>query len=154
MADPQLEMRPAWRNQIFMFIILAFLILSAVSVTFAEGNGSDAATGSSSAVVWLIAAFTALVIVWRRYSWKFSIDSVRVSSHHGIIARNQKTVRIQDLRSVSLQQGLIQRLLNVGNVAFYTAGSASAEVLYRGIKNPAIVRDDVQRMLDERTGDR
>ena len=153
MADPQLEMRPAWRNQIFMFIILAFVLIGAI-VTSAEGNGSDAATGSSSAVGWLIAAFTALVIVWRRYSWKFSIDSVRVSSHHGIIARNQKAVRIQDLRSVSLQQGVIQRLLNVGNVAFYTAGSASAEVLYRGIKNPAIVRDDVQRMLDERTGDR
>jgi len=153
MAYPQLEMRPAWRNQIFKFIILAFVLLGALA-TFGEGNGSDAATGGSSAVLWLIAAFTALVIVWRHYSWKFAIDSVRVSSHHGIIARNQKTIRIQDLRSVSLQQGLIQRLLNVGNVAFYTAGSASAEVLYRGIKNPTIVRDDVQRMLDERTGDR
>lgn len=156
MTRRALELRPAWRNQWLLIAVIPLLLLSAIGLSFADpATSANGPEGPPTLFfIWDILVVAIVILIYRRYSWKFTIDNVRVSSHHGIIARNQKAVRIKDMRTVELQQGVIQRLLNVGGLAFYSAGSASSDVLFRGIKNPEIVRDDVQRLLDEMSGDR
>lgn len=157
MTRRALELRPAWRNQWLLIAFLPLLILAAIGASLADPaavTSANGPAGSPTLFTWLALIAAIVILIYRRYSWRFTIDNVRVSSHHGIIARNQKAVRIKDMRTVELRQGVIQRLLNVGGLAFYSAGSASSDVLFRGIKDPHIVRDDVQRLLDEMSGDR
>ncbi len=159
MANKGLELRPAWRNQWLLIAVIPLLFLMALAVSVAEPTSASAGAGERAepppvGMMWAIALAAIGVVFYRKYSWKFTIDDVRVSNHRGLVARNQKAVRISDMRSVELRQGVVQRLLNIGDLAFYSAGSASAEVLFKGIKNPAIVRDDIQRLLDEKSGDR
>lgn len=142
----RLELRPAWRTQWFLML----LILVGIGLT-----GYVLAARPPVAEEWPVAAVLAgltlvliLVLVYRRFVWKFTIDEGMITRHYGIIARNQQSVRIRDLRSVELDQGLFQRLFNVGDLAFYSAGSATAEVRFQGIKSPADVRDHVHQMLD------
>ena len=89
------------------------------------------------------------MVAFKRFTWKYTIDGNRVSRHYGIISRNQQSVRIRDLRSVELNQSLMQRLFNVGNIAFYSAGSASAEVIFKGVLDPARLRDRIDNMVDQ-----
>jgi len=72
-----------------------------------------------------------------RLSWRFELRGGRVSQRYGIIARNEQSVRLNDLRSIELDQSLVQRLLSIGDIAFYSAGSANAEVAFFGIQAPS-----------------
>ncbi|MDZ7670016.1 MAG: PH domain-containing protein [Gammaproteobacteria bacterium] len=139
------QFRPAWRNYWFGFVIV-LLLLAAAAITAA---GRIDAGGTFAAGLWLAAALVVLLIIaFKRFSWKFSIDDSRVSRHYGIISRNQQSVRIRDVRSVELDQGILQRILGVGNLAFYSAGSDNAEVRFIGIKRPLEWRDRIDQAMD------
>lgn len=139
------QFRPAWRNYWFGFLVAVFL-LAAAAVTAA---GSIDAGGSFAAGLWLLGAIAVLgFIAFKRFSWKFTIDDSRVSRHYGIISRNQQSVRIRDVRSVELDQGILQRILGVGTLAFYSAGSDKAEVRFIGIKQPLEWRDRIDQAMD------
>lgn len=140
MTNINVQLRPAWRNYWAGFVIAVFLLLAALGGTVAEIGG-----GLFFALALVVLGFVAL----KRYSWKFSIDGNRVSRHYGIISRNQQSVRIKDLRSVELDQSLFQRLLGIGNLSFYSAGSAGAEVKFHGIKQPAEWRDKIDNAMDQ-----
>src|SRR5690625_567283 len=100
--------------------------------------------------VWLLAALVVLAwVVFRRYCWKFTVNSTRVSRHYGLISRNQQSIRIKDLRGIELDQSLFQRLFGTGNLSFYTAGSATAEVTFLGIKDPDTWRDKIDDAMDQ-----
>lgn len=139
------QFRPAWRNYWFGFLVV-LLLLAAAAITAA---GSIDAGGTFAAGLWLLGALAVLVFVaFKRFSWKFTIDDSRVSRHYGIISRNQQSVRIRDVRSVELDQGILQRILGVGTLAFYSAGSDNAEVRFIGIKRPLEWRDRIDQAMD------
>lgn len=141
MSNLQADMRPAWRNYWLAYLIVAILLMSALGDPTEQ---ADEKVSSLFAVSILILGIVAI----KRFSWRFTIKDGKILHHYGIIARNQQSVRIEDLRSVEYSQGLIQRLLGVGSVLFYTAGSAGSEVSFHGIKDPAGWRDAVDREID------
>ncbi|MCP1728562.1 putative membrane protein YdbT with pleckstrin-like domain [Natronospira proteinivora] len=146
MPKINVQLRPAWRNYWAGFVIAALLLLAALGGTVAEAEGEAEIGGG----IFLALALVVLgFVAFKRYSWKFSIDGNRVSRHYGIISRNQQSVRIKDLRSVELDQSLFQRLFGIGNLSFYSAGSATAEVKFHGIKEPAEWRDKIDNAMDQ-----
>src|SRR5690625_6131326 len=128
MVNVLVELRPAWRNYWVGFV------LAAIFLAFALDSLSIFQVGIICNVrpwVWLLAALVVLAwVVFRRYCWKFTVNSARVFRHYGLISRNQQSVRIKDLRSIELDQSLFQRLFGTGNLPFYTSGSATAEVTF------------------------
>jgi len=139
------ELRPAWRTYWLGFLIAGVLLLAAVgSVWRGSGTATEIAAGACLVGAVLVLA----VVVIKRFSWKFTIDDNRVTRHYGLIARNQQSVRIRDLRSVELDQGILQRIFGVGDLAFYSSGSAEAEVRFSGIAGPAAWRDEIARVWD------
>jgi len=138
--------RPAWRGQ--WLLMLVTLVLVVAALVGSPGLGGEPGERLLAGGLWLAAAIALLVLLYRHYSWKYEIDEGRISRHYGIVSRNQQSVRIRDIRSVELNQTLFQRIFNIGDLLFYSSGSADAEVIFQGVRDPAGVRSRVEQAMD------
>ena len=155
MDEELMELRPAWRTYWAGLLTTAVLLLAAPAV-WLFGERMPVLIAETGASVLAVAGLVVGVYtIAKRYSWKYSVTPDRLWRHEGLIARNQQSVRLQDLRSVELDQSLSQRLFRVGDLAFYSAGSAEAEVRFQGVHAPMAVRDRIYQLVDrDRPGDR
>ncbi|MCW7752785.1 PH domain-containing protein [Desulfobotulus sp. H1] len=145
MPDTFTTFRPAWRHYWAGFTIAAiFFTMSLIMLSFFTGLLKNLTFTTFFAA----GILTLVTIIFKRFSWKFTIDSKRISRHKGIIGRNQQSLRIRDLRSLELNQDLFQRILGIGDLAFYSAGSSNAEVRFHGIHHPSFWRDRVDEVMD------
>jgi len=148
MTEMSVQLRPAWRNYWAGFLVAATLPPAAWGLLLALGpQNMNLALIVSGSLVFLSLLILVLCVV-SRYSWKFFMNENEILTHHGIISRRQQGIRIADLRSVGLDQSIIQRLLGVGDLSFYTSGSAVAEVRFHGIKEPTQWRDQVNNLIN------
>jgi len=142
MQELDAELRPAWRNYWFSFLIIAVLLI----IGLATAGGESKQVGP---IFLGLAMLIFLYVAYKKFSWKFTLDSKRVSRHNGLISRNQQSVRIKDLRSVEMDQSIFQRMFGIGDLLFYSAGSDRAEVIFYGIKQPKEWRDNIEHALDQ-----
>lgn len=140
-----------------LFSSLFFFVAAAISYIYAgtvermmEIEHVETVMEIFAAVLAFLAIWTLLGAAWRRFSYKFTVKGSRIIRQYGIISRNQQSVRIEDLRSIELSQTVLQRILNVGVISFYSAGSASAEVVFFGVKGPAELKQQINDMMGER----
>lgn len=144
MTDETFRARPAWRSQ-WALLLLTIAILAAAAAILVLSGGEQVLLALAVAVLGLIAA---LFMAYHRYVWKFTIEGNRVTRHHGIVFRNQKSVRLRDLRAIEFDQTLLGRILDFGRLSFYSSATDAAEVIFHGITSPAQVRDYVHRLMD------
>jgi hypothetical protein len=62
------------------------------------------------------------LIALDRYGTHYSIARDRIQARNGIISKNERSVRLENIRDLWLDQGVIQRLLGVGSIGFSTGG--------------------------------
>jgi uncharacterized membrane protein YdbT with pleckstrin-like domain len=138
--------RPAWRHQWFAVTVAALLALGsmylAVFLALTARNEYSIGLGFTLALF----ALLALVIVYRKYCWRFIITDDIIESHYGIIARNVRSIRVRDLRNVNARQSLMQRILGIGDIEFSSAGGSDIEVSFYGIRDPLGVKRQVQTL--------
>jgi len=134
------ENRPAWRNQ-WLAIGGSFLILPLFIIALFVGADAGIAAGL---LIFLPAIV--LMILYRRFSWKFTVSRENVESHQGIIGRNVKSIRLQDLRNVNVNQSFFQRIFGIGNIEFSSAGGAGIEVLFFGILDPMKLKRSIDKL--------
>jgi uncharacterized membrane protein YdbT with pleckstrin-like domain len=94
------------------------ILLAGVSITFL--------------LVWLVRKTTTYII---------SSSSIRVD--HGILIRKREEIPKRRIQGVDVRQNIIERfILKTGNVEFNSAsGDHSAEVVFKGVRNPHRVAD-------------
>lgn len=146
MSNLDVQLRPAWRNYWAGFVLVFFLLVAAA---WSAVSGSETQGNMIAGLLLLLALITLIFVVFKRFSWKFSINGNQISRQYGIVARNQQSVRINDLRSIELDQNLFQRIFGVGDLSFYSAGSATAEVRFVGITEPVVWRDKISDAMDQ-----
>ncbi len=139
--------RPAWLNQwwqMAMAVLLPFVFVLA----YLKGDQYFSAPNLRVVLVVVVAVFIYLlaVVIYRRYSWAYTINGETIESREGLIARKVKSIRIQDLRNINVNQSLWQRILGVGDVEFSSAGGSGIEVSFRGVSDPLQVKSLAQRM--------
>lgn len=61
----------------------------------------------------------------------------------GILSKDRRECRIEDVRTVHVSQSFFDRLLDVGKVQIYTAGD-DPEIEIKGIRNPDRVREIIK----------
>lgn len=76
----------------------------------------------------------------------FTLTTRKVMMQSGIISRKTSEVGMRDIRSINMAQGILERLCGLGTVQIGSAGTGGIEVEFKGIKNPAKVRDQVRRI--------
>ena len=146
--------RPAWLNQwwqIGIMILMPFVLVLA----YLKGHQYFSPENLRVVYVVVVAVFVYLitVVTYRRYSWAYTINSETIESREGLIARKVKSIRVQDLRNINVNQTLFQRIVGVGDVEFSSAGGSGIEVTFRGVDDPLQVKAQAQRMQGKTSGD-
>jgi uncharacterized membrane protein YdbT with pleckstrin-like domain len=144
------EVRRAWRAQwaaLTGVVILMLLLVTAVVGWIAAYNRPE--LGVIARILLVLFLIGIGIVVYRHYQWKFTIDDVNIESARGIIGRNINSIRIRDLRNINLRQSLVQRLLNIGDLEFSSAGGDDVEVRFHDINDPVGTKRHVQSLLDQ-----
>ncbi|HEY5683552.1 MAG TPA: PH domain-containing protein [Sulfuricaulis sp.] len=146
--------RPAWLNQWWQ---IGIMILMPFVLVLAYLKGHQYFSPENLRVLYVVGAgvfvYLIAVVIYRRYSWAYTIDNDTIESREGIIARKVKSIRIHDLRNINVNQSLWQRLLGVGDVEFSSAGGSGIEVIFFGVDDPLTVKALAQRKQGNRPGD-
>lgn len=66
----------------------------------------------------------------------FRVTTHRVIIRTGLLAKTQKEIWIRDMRGASLEQGLWQRIVGIGDISIGTAATAGTEIRMFGVKKP------------------
>jgi uncharacterized membrane protein YdbT with pleckstrin-like domain len=146
--------RPAWLNQWWQIGIM-FLMPAVFVLAYLKGDQYFSSENLRVVQVVIVAVFVYLIVVviYRRYSWAYTIDGETVESREGLIARKVKSIRIQDLRNINVNQSLVERILGVGDVEFSSAGGSGIEVVFRGVDKPLEVKALAQRLQGKTPSD-
>ena len=139
------EGRPSWRA------LLSFYVLGigvAVGVLVILGFLADnLGTGVLIAVV--IAALTLVIGYFRRISTKYLITTQRLRISRGILRKKVQETRLERVQNVNYEQGVLDRILRVGNVDFDTAGTDDSEFRFEWVNNPEGVVRAVDQAVEE-----
>lgn len=140
---------PSWRA-ILDFYFKGILATAAIAliVAFVTGLGDG---GPESGLVTIIAlvgvALTILIGFVKRIATNYTITDRRLHIKRGIVSRTIQETRLERVQNVNYNQGVIQRLLQVGDVDFDTAAGDDYNFVFAGVADPA----DVVHMVDEAT---
>jgi uncharacterized membrane protein YdbT with pleckstrin-like domain len=127
----RLELRPAWRSywKWYLAIIASFLFL---------------ADSELEEVGVIIAFILSVIVVILRFRYLFIVTSRRVISRVGLIARNTNEIEIRHTREYKVKQGIIERLLNYGDIEISSAASSGTEVVFSGIIAPQDLKEAIR----------
>jgi len=62
---------------------------------------------------------------------------------HGLINKQYTEVNMSSIRTVRVSQSLLQRVLNAGDIAIFTAGD-EPELVIKGLPNPEEIREHIK----------
>ena len=95
------------------------------------------------------------LLKYRQWGYKYLLTTQRLIHEKGILKRVTDRIEVIDIDDVTLEQGVIERLVGVGNVKITSSDRSDPELWIIGIedaKNVAGTIDDVRRKERRRRG--
>jgi uncharacterized membrane protein YdbT with pleckstrin-like domain len=132
---------PSWRA-ILGFYLKGALVGAAAGVLAAlinEGAGLGVVTFA------VILAVTILVGFIRRVATVYTITDRRLNIKIGIVARRIQETRLQRVQNVNFTQGVYERIMQIGDVEFTTAGTDESNFIFAGVAQPEHVVQQVEQ---------
>lgn len=141
---------PSWRSTLDFYVKgLLAVALVALVVAVISGLGEG---GPAEGLVTLVAVIgVALVLLagfLRRVATSYTITNRRLHIKRGIVSRTIQETRLARVQNVNYHQGVLQRVLQIGDVDFDTAAGEDYNFVFTGVSEP----DEVVRMVDRATG--
>jgi uncharacterized membrane protein YdbT with pleckstrin-like domain len=137
------------RTRPFATVLILVLLLAGVALAVAAGPVSAAlglprqAVGLGGIVVVAVAAVWLLVWYIATKMDHLAIKEDEIVWSHGLISKQYTEISLSSIRTTRINQTLVQRLLNAGDVTIFTAGD-HPELFIRGLPEPGRIRDLVQ----------
>ena len=97
----------------------------------------------SQALATAILLFNLLSMLYSYYSIVLIVDNEGVSLRKGIIAREFISIRFSEIKTIGVKQGILARLLNVGNLEFASSGSDGVDIIFTNIVNPGATKNHI-----------
>ena len=132
---------PSWRA-IIGFYLKGALVGAAAGVL---AGLIDSSTGLGILVFVVVLAITILVGFIRRVATVYTITDRRLNIKVGIIARKVQETRLQRVQNVNYNQGVYERIMQIGDVEFTTAGTDESNFVFAGVAQPEEVVQNVER---------
>ena len=139
------EGHPSWRAILGFYLkgIVIAAIAGAIAYLVSDHNSA-----TTFIVVLAIVALTVLVGFIRRVTTTYTITNRRLNIKRGLISREVQETRLERVQNVNYNQSLYQRIMQIGDVDFDTAGTSDYDFVFAGVANPA----DVVHRVDQATG--
>jgi uncharacterized membrane protein YdbT with pleckstrin-like domain len=131
---------PSWRAIIGFYLKGTLIALIAAIITKLVDS-----TGTATAVFAGIVAITILAGFIKRVATVYTITDRRLNIKRGIIARRVQETRIQRVQNVNFNQGVYERIMQIGDVDFDTAGTDDSNFTFAGVSQPEQVVEQVDR---------
>jgi uncharacterized membrane protein YdbT with pleckstrin-like domain len=136
------EGHPSWRA-ILGFYLAGIAI--AVAIGFIVKLVED--TGLGIIVAAAIIGITVLAGLIKRIATTYTITDRRLNIKRGIIARKVQETRLGRVQNVNFQQGVYERVMQIGSVEFTTAGTEESNFVFAGVGQP----EEVVQQVDTAT---
>lgn len=141
------EGHPSWRA-ILAFYLKGLVVAVAAGLVLALATrifDDHVNTGMVFLVVLVILGLTVLIGFIKRVTTTYAITDRRLHIKRGIISREIQQTRLERVQNVNYNQTFFQRILQVGDVDFDTAGSGDYDFSFDGVANP----EEVVQKVDE-----
>jgi uncharacterized membrane protein YdbT with pleckstrin-like domain len=131
---------PSWRA------ILGFY-LKGIAVAVAIGIVAMLidSTGLGLLAAAVIVAITILAGFIKRVATVYTITDRRLNIKVGIVARKVQETRLQRVQNVNYNQGVYERIMQIGDVEFTTAGTEESNFVFAGVGQPEQVVQQVEQ---------
>jgi membrane protein YdbS with pleckstrin-like domain len=138
------EGHPCWRAILGFY--LKGVLIAAIAGVVAKLVGASSAT--VFLIVLVILALTVLIGFGKRVATTYTITNRRLNIKRGLISREIQETRLERVQNVNYNQSLYQRIMQIGDVDFDTAGTSDYDFIFAGVADPA----DVVQRVDQATG--
>lgn len=91
--------------------------------------------------------WTAAVLLVRSCR-EYLVDTRRVESREGILAKSSREIRVQDIRAINVSKSGLYGVLGIGTVEFASAGSGDQDVTFRDVAGADAIKAAVRRLQD------
>src|SRR3954468_13730171 len=131
---------PSWRAILGFYLkgILAGLVIGVIVKLIDT-------TAHGVVVFVVIAGLTILVGFIRRVATVYTITDRRLNIKIGIISRKVQETRLQRVQNVNFDQGVYERVMQIGDVEFTTAGTDESNFVFAGVGQPEQVVQNVEK---------
>ena len=134
------KFRPGWRSfyRHIAAIIACVIVVVAASVNV-QGYRME---------IWLIGLAFILVIalhmLYKRVSVILIVKPDEIAVEQGFIKRTSIEISTRNIRTIQVNQSIIQRILNIGDLHVASAGTSGYEISIANMPDPYAIRNDIQ----------
>jgi uncharacterized membrane protein YdbT with pleckstrin-like domain len=131
--------RPSWRSMLAFYI--KWMLIALVPGIVAQAlQSSGAIDDAHLSWFWPLSVVFALLVVligWlRRLDTLYVVTDRRIHIRHGLLSRSDHSTQHARVQNVNTDQSVIERMLNVGDVDFDTAGGDDYDFRFDGVDDP------------------
>lgn len=160
MSDRQSVRTPAWMtlapgervllrarpstNLVLAGVVGGFLLITVGALPFVAANAVTAGRRVTFALVVFVLLFVAVIFLLIRRR-EYVLTSERASVAIGVTSKEVRSVDLDDVREVSLEQGRWKRWANVGDLRFVTDGGE--DLAFGFVGNPHFVYERTLEVL-------
>ncbi len=137
------EGHPSWRA-ILDFYLKGILLTAVICAIFQFITDE---TGTTTVLAIVGVSLTILVGFVKRVATNYTITDRRLHIKRGIVSRTIQETRLERVQNVNYEQGVFQRLLQIGDIDFDTAAGDDYNFIFAGVAEPA----DVVQKVDQAT---
>jgi uncharacterized membrane protein YdbT with pleckstrin-like domain len=136
------EGHPSWRAILGFYLAgIAVAVAIGFIVTLVDSTGLGIAVGA------VIVGITVLAGLLKRIATTYTITDRRLNIKRGLISRKVQETRLGRVQNVNFQQGVYERLMQIGSVEFTTAGTEESNFVFAGVGQP----EEVVQQVDTAT---
>lgn len=126
------EGHPSWRS-IISFYLMGLLVVAAIAVIGALAGKGGIGAGAAAAILVVL-----LIVGWlKRITTRYLITNKRLQIRRGLIAKRVEETRVERIVDVSVTQGVLDRILQIGAVDFDNASAQQGDLFrFSGVSRP------------------
>lgn len=90
-----------------------------------------------------------LRFIYSYFAAKLHIDESGVILKKGIIAQSQVQIRLGDIKTIEVQQSILDRLMGIGAIHLGSSGTnGTVDIEFRNVIAPVLMRRNIQHLID------
>ena len=132
--------RPSWFS--YPKLVLTFAASVAIAVWAYREHYEMSLIVTAAA----LAGLAIVLIVLDRTTTEYFVTTERVEMESGVVGRNSKEIRVEDIRAIDVYQRGWLALFGVGTVEFSSSAGLEAEVSFKNVWRPHRIKERVREL--------